>query len=155
MTALKSLLFFVLAPGMVAGFIPLGLLRTGLQVQTSYWKYAAYPFWLIGLVVLLWCFWDFLAKGKGTPAPVDPPKQLVATGLYKYVRNPMYVGVTLVNIGHFVWFGYWGILLYTVLVWTAFHLFVTFYEEPNLHSRFGLAYEEYLNNVPRWIPRVR
>lgn len=155
MTALKSLLFFVLAPGMVAGFIPLGPLRTGLQVQTSYWKYAAYPFWLIGLVVLLWCFWDFLAKGKGTPAPIDPPKELVVSGLYKYVRNPMYDGVLLVIFGHFLWFGYLGILGYGFVVWIAFNLFVRLYEEPNLRKRFGTAYDDYRMSVPRWIPRLR
>jgi protein-S-isoprenylcysteine O-methyltransferase Ste14 len=111
--------------------------------------------WIGGLIVLVWCFWDFLVKGKGTPAPIEPPKELVVSGLYNFVRNPMYMGVILILIGHFVWFGYWGLLLYLLIVWIAFHLFVKFYEEPNLRSRFGMEYEEYLKRVPRWIPRFR
>ena len=153
MTALKSILFFILAPGMVAGFIPLSLLRIGSQVQTGFFSYLAVPLWSIGVVMLVWCFWDFLAKGKGTPAPIDPPRELVVSGLYKYVRNPMYMGVLLVIIGHFLWFGFWNLLIYAVLVFLAFSLFVIFYEEPNLKQRFGAAYEEYLKTVPRWIPR--
>src|SRR5688500_20336505 len=93
MMALKSLLFFILAPGMVAGLIPLALLRTGPQIQTGFFSYLAVPLWLTGTAMLIWCFWDFLAKGGGTPAPVEPPRELVVAGLYKYVRNPMYVEI--------------------------------------------------------------
>lgn len=107
------------------------------------------------MVILVWCFWDFLSKGSGTPAPIDPPKQLVIEGLYRFVRNPMYVGVLLVILGHFLWFGYWYILAYAAVVYTAFSTFVIFYEEPHLRKTFGPAYEEYCNQVPRWIPRFR
>jgi len=155
MTSLKSLLFFILAPGMVAGFIPLALLRTGSQIQTGLLSYLAFPLWLIGLTTLIWCFWDFVQKGKGTPAPIEPPKELVVTGLYNYVRNPIYVGVLLVIIGHFLWFGFWNLLIYAAVVFIAFNSFVTFYEESNLKQRFGAAYEEYLKRVPRWIPRFK
>jgi protein-S-isoprenylcysteine O-methyltransferase Ste14 len=140
---------------MVAGFIPLGLLRTGSQVQTGFFSSVAVPLWMIGIAMLVWCFWDFLAKGKGTPAPIDPPKELVVSGLYEYVRNPMYVGVLFVILGHFLWFGFWNLLIYAALVFLAFHSFVIFYEEPNLKQRFGSAYEGYLKRVPRWIPRFR
>ena len=105
--------------------------------------------------MLVWCFWDFLAKGKGTPAPMDPPRELVVSGLYKYVRNPMYVGVLFVILGHFLWFGFWNLLMYAALVFLAFNAFVIFYEEPNLKQRFGVAYEGYLKRVPRWIPRFK
>jgi len=155
MTAFKSFLFFVFAPGMVAGVIPLGLLRTGLQVQTGFLKYGAYPLWMVGVAVLLWCFWDFLVKGRGTPAPIDPPKELVVSGLYKFVRNPMYVGVLMVILGHFLWFGYWWMLGYAFVVYLAFTLFVMFYEEPHLQSTFGEAYINYMKRVPRWLPRIR
>ena len=155
MTAFKSVIFFILAPGMVAGFIPLSLLRTGSQLQTGFFSYLAIPLWIIGVVMLVWCFWDFLAKGKGTPAPIDPPRELVVSGLYKYVRNPMYVGVLLVIIGHFLWFGFWALLIYAMFVFLAFGSFVIFYEEPNLRQRFGKAYDEYLKRVPRWIPRLK
>lgn len=155
MTALRSLLFLILAPGMVAGYIPLALLRNGSQLKTGIFAYLAFPLWLIGAVVLLWSFWNFLAQGRGTPAPIDPPKEMVATGFYRYVRNPMYVGVLAIIIGHFLWFGYWNLLIYAMIVFLAFHVFVTYYEEPNLKRRFGASYESYLKKVPRWIPRLR
>ncbi|RIK31112.1 MAG: isoprenylcysteine carboxyl methyltransferase [Anaerolineae bacterium] len=155
MTALKSILFFILAPGTVAGFIPLALLRKGSQVETGFLSYLAFPLWLIGFAMLVWCFWDFVQKGKGTPAPIEPPKELVVSGLYNHVRNPMYVGVTSILIGHFLWFGFWNLLIYAAVIVLAFHSFVTLYEEPNLRQRFGAAYEAYCQRVPRWIPRLK
>jgi protein-S-isoprenylcysteine O-methyltransferase Ste14 len=154
-TALRSLLFLFVAPGMVAGYIPLVLLRRGPQVDTGFLAYLALPLWLIGGVILLWSFWNFLAQGRGTPAPIDPPKELVEVGFYRYVRNPMYVGVLAAILGHFLWFGYWSLLVYAIVVFVAFHLFVTYYEEPTLKRKFGSAYEDYLRNVPRWIPRFK
>ena len=155
MTTLRSILFFILAPGMVAGVIPLTLLRNGSQIQTGFFSYFAFPLWIIGVATLLWCFWDFLVKGRGTPAPIDPPKELVVSGLYNYVRNPMYVGVLLVIISHFLWFGFWNLLIYAMVVFLSFSAFVIFYEEPTLKRKFGQAYEEYFKRVPRWIPRFR
>jgi protein-S-isoprenylcysteine O-methyltransferase Ste14 len=155
MTYLKTFLFLILAPGVVARFIPLMFLRSGAQIHTGAFSYLAFPIWLISLVTILWCFWDFASKGKGTPAPIEPPKELVVSGLYQYVRNPMYVGVFLVIIGHFFWFGYWGLLIYAFIFLISVHLFVTLYEEPHLKKTFGDAYEQYLQRVPRWIPRFK
>jgi len=155
MTALKSIIFFILAPGMVAGVIPLTLMRSGSQIQIGFLSYLAFPLWLIGVATLLWCFRDFIVKGRGTPAPIDPPKELVVSGLYNYVRNPMYDGVLLVILGHFLWFGFWNLLIYAAVVFIAFNSFVIFYEEPTLKNKFGAAYEEYLTKVPRWIPRFK
>ena len=155
MTALKSLLFLIIAPGMVAGYIPLALLRRGAQIDTGILASLAFPLWLIGSMILLWSFWNFLKEGRGTPAPIDAPKELVAVGFYRYVRNPMYVGVLAIILGHFLWFGFWNLLIYAIVVFAAFHIFVTYYEEPTLKRQFGAAYEEYLQNVPRWIPRLR
>src|SRR5260221_12456175 len=155
MTALRSILFFILAPGMVTGFIPLALFRTGPQTQTGILSYLAFPLWAIGVATLVWCFWDFLVKGRGTPAPLDPPKELVVSGLYNYVRNPMYVSVLLIIVGHFLWFGYWNLLVYAGFFLVVAHLFVTLSEEPNLEKRFGSSYENYLKEVPRWFPRFR
>ena len=154
MTALKSLLFLVLAPGMVAGYIPLALLPRGQQIETGVLAYFAFPLWLMGIMILLWCFWDFLVKGHGTPAPIDPPKELVITGLYNYVRNPMYVGVLIIIVGHFLWFKTFWMIIYAAVVFLAFYLFVTLYEEPYLKNTFGMAYENYIQKVPRWIPRI-
>lgn len=155
MTALKSFLFLIVAPGMVAGYIPLALLRGGSQVETGAFAYLALPLWVVGGAILLWSFWNFLHEGRGTPAPIDPPKELVAVGFYRYVRNPMYVGVLSMILGHFLWFGYWNLLVYALLVFLAFHTFVTVYEEPALRRKFGISYEEYLKRVPRWIPRLK
>jgi protein-S-isoprenylcysteine O-methyltransferase Ste14 len=155
MTVLKSFLFLLAAPGMVAGYIPLALLRRGSLIETGILAYLAFPLWLLGGIILLWSFWNFLAQGGGTPAPIEPPKELVATGFYRFVRNPMYTGVLAANLGYFLWFGYWNLLLYTIVVFIVFHVFVTSYEEPTLKKKFGAAYEDYLRKVPRWIPRFR
>src|SRR5262249_25101881 len=114
-----------------------------------------FPLWGIGAIILLWSFWNFLREGRGTPAPIDPPKELVAVGFYRYVRNPMYVGIFLTLIGHFLWFGYWGLLIYAFVVFFCFNAFVILYEEPTLKRKFGAAYEEYCKRVPRWIPRLK
>ena len=155
MTALRSLLFLLIAPGMVAGYVPLALLRKGPQIETGILAYLAIPLWLTGGVILLWSFWNFLREGRGTPAPIDPPKELVAVGFYRYVRNPMYVGIFFLLLGHFLWFGHLWLILYLVLVFVIVHLFVVLYEEPTLKNKFGKTYEEYLERVPRWIPRLR
>jgi protein-S-isoprenylcysteine O-methyltransferase Ste14 len=101
-------------------------------------------------MIILWSFWNFLAQGRGTPAPIDPPRELVAVGFYRYTRNPMYVGVLSVIIGHFLWFGFWYLLIYAAFIFLAFNTFVAFYEEPTLRKKFGAAYEDYCKRVPRW-----
>jgi protein-S-isoprenylcysteine O-methyltransferase Ste14 len=154
MTALKSLFFLIFVPGLFIGYIPCAFLLTGPRIETRVFAFLAYPLWLLGAVMILWCFWDFLVKGRGTPAPVDPPKELVVAGFYRYVRNPMYAAVLLMLLGHFLWFGYWSLLAYTAFFFLAFHLFVLFYEEPNLRKQFGAAYEAYFRFIPRWIPRL-
>ena len=155
MTALKSLFFLIFVPGLLVGYIPFAFLLTGPLVDTGLLSLPALPIWLVGGVMILWCFWDFLVKGKGTPAPIDPPKELVVTGLYKYIRNPMYAGVLLMLMGEFLWFGYWVLLAYAFFFFIAFHLFVLLYEEPALKKKFGRSYENYLKTVPRWIPRFK
>lgn len=140
---------------MVSGYIPLALLLTGPQLRMGVLTYLAPILWGLGLFMLIWCFWDFLSKGRGTPAPIDPPKHLVVSGLYRHVRNPMYVGVLAVIFGHFVWFGYWFLLIYAAVIFAAFSTFVLLYEEPHLRKTFGIMYEEYCEQVPRWIPRIK
>jgi len=155
MTALKSLFFLIFVPGLFVGYIPLAFLLTGSYIVTGILFYLALPLWLIGGVVVVWCFWDFLTKGDGTPAPFDPPKELVVSGLYNYVRNPMYIGALLMLVAHFLWFGYWSLLIYTGFFFLAFHLFVLNYEEPTLKKKFGRSYTNYMKRVPRWIPKFK
>lgn len=98
--------------------------------------------------------WHIRREGRGTPAPIDPPKELVAAGFYRCVRNPMYVGILAMILGYFLWFGYWNLLVYAVVVFLAFNTFVTYYEEPTLKKNFGPAYEDYCRRVPRWLPWI-
>ena len=106
MTAYKSLLYLIIEAGVFALYVPLALLRAGARIEMGFISFLAIPLWLIGAWSVLRCFWDFTFKGQGTPAPIDPPKELVVTGFYRYVRNPIYVGVVFIFVGHFLWFGY-------------------------------------------------
>ena len=155
MTALKSLLWLILVAGLGAGYVPFALLPKSPQVEIGFFAYLAFPLWLLGGVIVLWCFWDFTFKGHGTPNPRVPPKELVTTGLYRYVRNPIYVGTLTIIVGHFLWFKTIWMLAYAVLVFLVFHLFVALYEEPTLKEKFGTAYENYCESVPRWIPKLK
>jgi protein-S-isoprenylcysteine O-methyltransferase Ste14 len=154
MNALKSLLYLLIVQNF-GFYIPLTFYRNGPLLETGIFAYLALLLWPVGTLSILWCFWDFTFKGHGTPAPIDPPKELVASGLYRFVRNPIYVGVFLILLGHFLWLGFWSLLVYGGLASLGTHLFVTLYEEPTLRKRFGSSYEDYLSRVPRWIPRFR
>jgi protein-S-isoprenylcysteine O-methyltransferase Ste14 len=108
-----------------------------------------------GLPVLLDSFGRFALQGLGTPAPIAPPERLVVTGLYRYVRNPMYVAVALLIFGQGLFFGSPGLLEYGVVVSLGFFAFVVFYEEPALRRKFGEEYEQFCDVVPRWVPRMK
>ncbi len=155
MTVYKSLLYLIVEAGVFALYVPLALLRTGPRIETGMIFFLAIPLWFLGGLIVLWCFWDFTFRGRGTPNPTDPPRELVVTGPYRYVRNPIYVGVAMIFMGHFLWFGYWALLIYTFLALIGAHVFVVLYEEPTLKKRFGASYENYLRSVPRWIPKLR
>lgn len=117
-------------------------------------RYGAFPLWGIGLFVIAWCSLDFIRKGRGTPAHVDPPKTLVINGLYRHVRNPIYAGALLVQLGYILWFASRFVMLYFLLSLLAFHILVVFIEEPVLKNTFGAAYDEYVKRTPRWMPRI-
>lgn len=129
--------------------------RTGhplLGVSAGRWLGAALL--VIGTIVVVECFARFALEGLGTPAPVAPTRHLVVSGLYRYVRNPMYVGVLAAIVGQALLFGSPALLRYAVLVWMFFFAFVVFYEEPSLERRFGPSYRSYRANVRRWWPRL-
>jgi protein-S-isoprenylcysteine O-methyltransferase Ste14 len=153
--AVGSLLFLVVAPGVVAGLVP--WLLTG-------WEFEAVSYWLplrvvgvvllaAGLVVLLEAFTRFVREGLGTPAPVAPTEHLVVGGLYHYVRNPMYIAVASIVVGQALLLGQPILLPYAALFGLAVWAFVRWYEEPTLLRRFGAEYEEYRSAVPGWWPR--
>jgi protein-S-isoprenylcysteine O-methyltransferase Ste14 len=157
--ALGSSIFFALAPGTVAGLVPWWL--TGWHprhVEAAAWI----PFRVLGgiliaagLPVLVAAFVRFVREGIGTPAPVAPTEHLVVGGLYRYVRNPMYLAVTAIIIGQALLLDQLGLLWYAAIVLTAMVAFVHGYEQPALSERFGAAYDEYRRAVPGWWPRRR
>ena len=155
--AIGSTVFFVLAPGTVVGLVP--WLLTGWQFAepAPYWGIArALGVILIvaGLIPPVHAFVQF-ARAGGTPAPIAPTEHLVVTGFNRYVRNPMYVGLTVVLIGQALLFGQLSLLSYAAVMLAVTAAFVHWYEEPTLRRQFGPEYEEYRRAVPGWWPRLR
>jgi protein-S-isoprenylcysteine O-methyltransferase Ste14 len=146
---IKNLAFTFLVPGTVAVYVPL-LLSRG-HPRASEGALAGALFLLgLGGCIYTWCVWDFATFGRGTPAPLDAPKKLVVRGLYRYTRNPMYVGVLTVILGWAAFFESAVIVVYAVAVFSAFQLFILLYEEPHLLREFGPEYEAYCDRVGRW-----
>lgn len=106
----------------------------------------------VGAAAYFWCLWEFAVTGRGTPAPVDPPKELVVRGPYRVVRNPMYVAVLFTLLGWTVYLRATTLLWYAGSLWAGFHLFVVFVEEPSPRRRFGEPYARYCRSVRRWVP---
>jgi len=148
---LKNLLFTVVVPGTVAVYGPLMLVRD-LPPAPLVWRIASLPFFLVGPSIYAWCVWDFATFGRGTPAPIDAPKQLVVRGLYRYTRNPMYVGVLITIFGWLVRYRSLTLVWYAAAVGICFHTFIVLYEEPHLQRVFGPAYTAYRAAVGRWLP---
>jgi len=151
-----SAVFLIIAPGFVAGWVPW---------RISHWRMGAAFFGVqlfrfvggmlvgLGAIGLLDSFARFALQGLGTPAPVLPTRHLVVSGLYRHVRNPMYVAVVSTILGQGLIFGNVALLEYGGLVWLLAYVFVRVYEERTLRAKFGAEYESYCAEVPRWIPR--
>ena len=105
-----------------------------------------------GALIAVWCITTFITKGRGTPAPFDPPSEFVETGPYRYVRNPMYIGGSLVILSGGFILNSPSIVLLTGVFWFFTHLLVILYEEPTLENRFGDSYRDYMESVNRWRP---
>jgi len=150
-------LFFLIAPGTVAGYLPWLITRWHTE-SAAPWTLALKVFGALvlvaGMAILVESFVRFAVKGLGTPAPPLPTRHLVVSGLYRYVRNPMYLAVAAIIFGQALTFTSSSLLAYGALVCAAFHLFVVAYEEPSLRSRFGAEYIDFCAAVPRWIPRL-
>ena len=148
----------MLAPGFVAGVGPWWISRWQVQppfLGLTLFRVLGLALIAMGTPVLLDSFARFALEGPGTPAPILPTEHLVVTGLYRYVRNPMYVGVVSVIVGQGLLLGNRQVLGYGALVCLGFYLFVIGYEEPTLRRTFGDEYERFCANVPRWIPRLK
>jgi protein-S-isoprenylcysteine O-methyltransferase Ste14 len=154
--AVGTAVFLLLAPGVVAGVIPWSLTGWEANGPMPYWL----PFWIAGLllvaagaVVLLEAFVRFVVEGVGTPAPVGPTERLVVGGLYRYVRNPMYLAVAAIIVGQALALAQPILVPYAAAFAAAVAAFVHWYEEPTLRRQFGEQYERYCSAVPAWRPR--
>jgi protein-S-isoprenylcysteine O-methyltransferase Ste14 len=152
--ALGSALFLVAAPGVAAGLIP--YLLTGWDTGEAPWPAQALgaALTLAGAAVLIDAFARFALQGLGTPAPIAPTNQLVVTGLYRHVRNPMYLAVTATILGQWLLLARPVLLAYALVFAAVTYAFVRGYEEPTLHARYGEQYERYTTEVPGWWPRL-
>ena len=146
--------FLFLAPGVVAGVIP--WLLTGWEVDMALWmplRIAGGVILAISIGVLLHAFARFVVEGIGTPAPGAPTERLVVGGLYRFVRNPMYLAVVGAIAGQALLLGQVELLIYAGVMQLIFAAFVHWYEEPTLHRQFGEEYDVYRRAVPSWLPR--
>lgn len=150
---LRAVLFVVVVPGTVAGWLPWYVAGGPSDVwRASYgaWRVGAL-FVVAGWAALLWCAREFAVRGRGTPGPWDAPPQLVVTSLYRFTRNPMYVAVLTAIVGQALWFHSRPVFWYGLIVGAAFQLMVVLYEEPTLERTFGRQYTDYRRRVRRWL----
>jgi protein-S-isoprenylcysteine O-methyltransferase Ste14 len=158
LTALGTIIFSILVPGTWTVLVPYLLISPNFElfpIKTGPLRFLGLIPIFVGIADYLWCAWGFTFLGKGTPAPIAPPKNLVIKGIYRHVRNPMYVGVLLILFGEALLFESATLFLYAVLAFVIFHTAVVYYEEPTLRRKFTDSYKRYCNSVPRWIPRLR
>lgn len=153
---LRSLLWTLLFPGFFAGFLPWRYF--GVSNVVFDWRdplhLAGGVLVAAGVALLLACIFEFARSGRGTLSPVDPPTSLVVRGLYRFVRNPMYLSVSTIILGEVLLTRSTELFLYWLVWFAAVNLFVMGYEEPYLRRQFGESYERYARSVPRWIPRL-
>lgn len=152
---IRNFIFTLLQPGVVAGLVPWYLakvnFREALNASFQLHHYGGAFLFFMGLAVLLHCIFRFIIEGRGTISPADPTTRLVVKGLYRFSRNPMYVGVMLILTGEAVFARSATLWMYSGIIFLAFHLFILFVEEPRLRKDFGEAYDAYCRQVRRWV----
>jgi protein-S-isoprenylcysteine O-methyltransferase Ste14 len=153
--AVGSAAFFLVAPCVVGGLVPWLITDWDDNCMWLPARVLGFALIAVGAAALLHSFARFVREGIGTPAPVAPTERLVVGGLYRYVRNPMYVALAAVILGQALALGRWSLVLYGAVVMTAVVSFVRLYEEPALTRQFGARYAEYRAAVPGWLPRLR
>jgi protein-S-isoprenylcysteine O-methyltransferase Ste14 len=154
--AVRSLTWAILLPGGIAGYVPwrfFGLDRARIDLFRPTHAIGLLCV-ALGVVLLAMCIVEFARSGRGTLSPVDPPRRLVVRGLYRYVRNPMYLAVTTIVLGETLLTSFPALAAYWGLWFLGVNLFVLGYEEPTLRARFGAEYAEYTRRVGRWIPAL-
>lgn len=152
---IKTILMTLLVLGITCFLIPYYILRPSGPniVHSPVLRVAGILLMILGICGFSWVSQAFARFGKGTPATFNPPKEFVARGLYRFVRNPMYIGTVTALLGEAILFSSWKLLDYAAAVLTVLHFFVVLYEEPSLYSRFGESYRRYVLTAPRWLPR--
>jgi protein-S-isoprenylcysteine O-methyltransferase Ste14 len=153
--AVASAVFFLAAPGVVAGLVPWLLTDWRSSNPPASVAVLGGAFIVVGVGVLLHAFVRFVVEGRGTPAPIAPTQRLVVGGLYRHVRNPMYVAVGATIVGQALLLGRPLLFAYAALFWVVVAAFVRSYEEPTLSARYGEEYAAYRRAVPAWRPRLR
>ena len=163
--ALRSLIWTIVFPGFFAGYVPwrfFGLGRTPFD-RSETWKPdgprspvqdAGLVCAALGVVLLAACILEFARSGRGTLSPLDPPRVLVVRGLYRHVRNPMYLAVTAIVVGEALVMRSWPVAAYWAVWFFWSNLFVMCYEEPALRRQFGSSYDAYTKHVGRWWPAI-
>lgn len=151
---LRNLVFTILQPGVVVALVPYLVLRyTGREIVPAVWEvthFVGVALIVVGAAIAGTCIVRFATEGKGTLSPLDPTKQLVIRGLYKYSRNPMYVGVMLILAGETLFYWSSALAIYALVVFVAFNLFIILHEEPRCRRDFGDEYPKYTAKVRRW-----
>jgi protein-S-isoprenylcysteine O-methyltransferase Ste14 len=153
---LRSAFWTIAFPGFFAGFVPwryFGVSEVDFDVSNPLHVFGALLI-ALGAILLLTCIYEFAARGRGTLSPADPPTELVVQGLYRYVRNPMYLSVLTIVAGEIILTRSGALAVYWLLFFVAANLLVRGYEEPYLTRQFGSSYEHYMREVGRWIPRL-
>ena len=153
--ALRSLLWTILLPGFFAGYLPwryFGLSEVRFDALSASQVLGLFLI-ACGAALLGACIFEFARSGRGTLSPLDPPRQLVVRGLYRYVRNPMYLSVTVIVLGEVLVTRSSALVVYWAVWFLCANLFVMGYEEPTLRREFGLSFDEYCRHVGRWIPQ--
>ncbi len=150
--AIKTVLFTLFVPFVIGVWVPQSMVGPGVTVPST-WRVAGGLLFLLGAIGYFWCATLFV-RAQGTPAPIFPTKSAVVSGLYRINRNPMYCSVLAVVIGQALFYKSRSVGEYALFLAVCFHLFVVFYEEPVLRSHFDGEYEEFCQQVPRWIPRL-
>ena len=155
--AARSLIWAALLPGLFAGYVPwryFGLREVRIELSNPV-HLVGLASLTIGILLLAACIGEFAARGRGTLSPLDPPRHLVVRGLYRYVRNPMYLSVTAIVLGEVLLTSSTALLVYWIIWFVTANMFVLIYEEPALRNEFGASYEDYCRRVGRWFPRLR
>lgn len=155
MNSVKTLLYMGSLHGFFTFYAPFEIAKWMARIfHVGALRVIAFPLWVAGAWIIIRCSVDMIRHGRGTPAHLDPPKQLLVTGLYHHVRNPIYFGALMALVGHIIWSGSGWVIAYFICYVMAFHILVVVFEEPVLRKKFDTEYEDYLKRVPRWVPKL-